>query len=115
MPHFVVDISENILEIQPAQTLIATIHNTAEASDLFAKGNIKVRLNPFAHFTCGGTQSDFIHIFAHIMGGRNADQKKALSDAIMVALKPLYPEVPVLSINVYDFDPATYSNRDRVD
>jgi 5-carboxymethyl-2-hydroxymuconate isomerase len=114
MPHFVVDISENILKLQPAEKIISIIHDTAESTGLFAKGNIKVRLNPFSLYTCGGTQNDFIHVFAHIMGGRTTEQKKDLSDKVMRSLKPLFPDVPVLSINVYDLDPATYSNRDRI-
>lgn len=114
MPHFVLDVNENILNQHPADVIISTVHDTAEASGLFAQGNIKVRIKSYTSFTCGGTQNDFIHVFAHIMGGRTTEQKKQLSDSIVKALKSLFPNVPVISMNVYDFDPATYSNRYQV-
>ncbi|MDF1699218.1 MAG: hypothetical protein P1U56_25410, partial [Saprospiraceae bacterium] len=90
------------------------VYDTAESSNLFAKGDIKVRINPFQYYTIGNTQDDFIHIFANIMEGRTIHQKKNLSDTIIKEMKLMFPEVPIISINIRDFERATYCNKSMV-
>ncbi len=90
------------------------VHDTAEETGLFAKGDIKVRLNPYQHFNVGNKETDFIHVFAYIMEGRNTVQKKGLSTSIISMLKLMFPEVPVISINISDFEKATYCNKSMV-
>ncbi len=90
------------------------VYDTAEATGLFDKGDIKVRINPFKYYNVGNTQGDFIHIFANIMEGRNTTQKSVLSKNLVSALKGLFPEVPIISINIRDFEKATYCNKSMV-
>ena len=80
----------------------------------FAKGDIKVRINPFKYFTVAGTNDDFIHVFGNIMQGRNTEQKAGLSRNIIIKLKSMFPDVPVISMNVIDFEKATYCNKRMV-
>jgi len=114
MPHFVIDCSENILKIQPPEEIMQKVYDTAESTDLFDKGDIKVRINPFKYYNIGNTKDDFIHIFANIMEGRNTSQKKSLSERIVTELKLIFPEVPIISINIRDFEKATYCNKSMV-
>ncbi len=114
MPHFVIDCSENVLQTVPAATIIQEVYDTANATGLFRSGDIKVRINPYTMYTVGGTSSDFIHVFGHIMQGRNTEQKKDLSTRIVTQLKHLFPAVSVISMNVSDFEKATYCNRTMV-
>lgn len=114
MPHFVIDCSENIINLKSPQEIIQKVYNTAEASNLFEKGDIKVRINPFKYYTIGNSQNDFIHIFANIMEGRTAEQKKTMSDSIIKELKTMFPNVPIISINVRDFEKATYCNKSMI-
>lgn len=114
MPHFVLDCSENIIQLKSPEEILQKVYNTAEASDLFAKGDIKVRINPFKYYTIGNTQDDFIHVFANIMEGRSIEQKKQLSDSIIKELKIMFPQVPIISINIRDFEKATYCNKTMV-
>lgn len=114
MPHFVIDCSENIINKKSPQEIIQKVYDTAESSNLFAKGDIKVRINPFQYYTIGNTQDDFIHIFANIMEGRTIHQKKNLSDTIIKEMKLMFPEVPIISINIRDFERATYCNKSMV-
>ncbi|MDN5212726.1 5-carboxymethyl-2-hydroxymuconate Delta-isomerase [Fulvivirgaceae bacterium BMA12] len=114
MPHFIIDCSENILNLKPAEEIIREVHDTADATGLFAKGDIKVRINPFNLFTVGNSKDDFIHIIAHIMGGRSSTQKKNLSTQIIKKLKTFFPDVPIISMDVRDIDKTTYSNRKMV-
>lgn len=76
MPHFIIDCSENILKLKTPQDIIQKVYNTAELTNLFDKGDIKVRINPFEFYTIGNTKNDFINIFANIMEGRTISQKK---------------------------------------
>ncbi len=114
MPHFVLDCSENIIQLKSPKEIIQKVYDTAVATDLFEKGDVKVRINPFEHYTIGNTQDDFIHVFANIMEGRTVAQKKNLSEKIITELKLMFPNVPILSINIRDFEKATYCNKSMV-
>ena len=114
MPHLILDCSPHVLELCSPQELIREVHDTAEASGLFAKGDIKVRIRSYDLYTVGGTENDFLHVFGYIMEGRTIDQRKALSMAIVERLKQLLPDVPVISMNVMEFEKATYTNRTMV-
>ncbi|MDP2540897.1 5-carboxymethyl-2-hydroxymuconate Delta-isomerase [Tenacibaculum discolor] len=114
MPHFVIDCSENIIKLKSPKEIIQKVYDTAESTNLFDKRDIKVRINPFEYYTVGNTNDDFIHIFANIMEGRSTLQKKNLSEKIVTELKLMFPEVPIISINIRDFEKATYCNKSMV-
>jgi 5-carboxymethyl-2-hydroxymuconate isomerase len=114
MPHFVIDCSENIITLRAPEEIMKTVHDLAESTGLFAQGDIKVRVNPYKYYNVGNTQNDFIHVFAYIMEGRNTAQKADLSKRIITALKEMFPAVPVISMNIKDFEKATYCNRTMV-
>ena len=113
MPHFVIHCSENITKMYPPKDLMRDVHDTAMATGLF-QPNIKVRIQPFDLYNVVNTQDDFIHIFGNIMEGRTIEQKTQLSKDIVTRLKSIFPEVPVLSINIQEFVKATYCNQDMV-
>ncbi|SEL08531.1 5-carboxymethyl-2-hydroxymuconate isomerase [Aquimarina amphilecti] len=114
MPHFVIDCSQNIIKTKSPKKIIQKVYDTAESTDLFDKGDIKVRINPFEYYNIGNTEDDFIHIFANIMEGRTISQKKNLSRKIITELKLMFPNVPIISINIRDFEKATYCNKSMV-
>jgi 5-carboxymethyl-2-hydroxymuconate isomerase len=114
MPHFVIDCSENIIAMTSPEELMQNIYDTAESTLLFDKGDIKVRINPYKHYNIGNTKNDFIHIFANIMEGRNASQKAELSKKIVYELKVILPNVPIISMNIRDFEKTTYCNKSMV-
>lgn len=114
MPHFVIDCSENILSLKTPKEIMQAVYDIAESTGLFDIGDIKVRINPFQYYNIGNTEDDFIHIFANIMEGRTTNQKSNLSNKIISQLKVMFPEVPILSINIRDFEKATYCNKSMV-
>jgi len=114
MPHFVIDCSKNIIKIKSPEEIIQKVYDTADASNLFDNGDIKVRINPFEYYTVGNSKDDFIHIFGNIMEGRNDSQKKSLSESIIKELKLMFPDVPIISINIRDFEKAGYCNKSMV-
>lgn len=114
MPHFVIDCSESILMHKSPDEIMQVVYNTAEASGLFVLNDIKVRISPYKYFKLSDVKKDFIHVFGYIMQGRTTEQKATLSKNIVGALNNLFPQVSILSMNVYDFEMATYSNKSLI-
>ena len=48
------------------------------------------------------------------MEGRTVSQKKNLSERIITELKSMFPDVPIISINIRDFEKVTYCNKSMV-
>lgn len=114
MPHFVIDCSKEVIKIKSPEEIIQKVYDTAAATKLFDEKDIKVRINPFEYYNTGNTKDNFIHIFGNIMEGRTVSQKKNLSKRIITELKLILPKVPVISINIRDFEKATYCNKSMV-
>lgn len=111
MPHFILDCTENILELQEPQKIMNEVFETAYATGLFQRNDIKVRLNPFKHSLVMGGDADFVHVFANIMQGRTEEQKANLSYKIVGKLNELFPNVPIVSMNIRDFERSSYINK----
>tara|TARA_B100000795_G_C22789136_1_gene436061 strand:+ start:95 stop:439 length:345 start_codon:yes stop_codon:yes gene_type:complete len=111
MPHFILDCTERILELKQPKEIIEEVYETAFSTGLFKRDNIKVRLNPYKHSLVLGGDSDFIHVFGNIMEGRTEAQKAHLSREIVSKLNQLFPEVPIISINIRDFEKSSYINK----
>ena len=114
MPHFVIDCSENIIQLKTPEEILQKVYDVAASTNLFDKGDIKVRIHPFKYYNIGNTKNDFIHVFANIMEGRTSQQKSNLSNRIISELKLMFPDVPIISINIRDFEKATYCNKSMV-
>ena len=111
MPHFIIDCSENIVQQESPDEIMQAVYDVAEATGLFAVSDIKVRLRPYQYFKLGTGKTDFIHIFGNIMEGRSAEQKANLSKKIIERLNQMFPDISILSINIREFEKATYSNK----
>ena len=114
MPHFVIDCSENVIALKSPNEIMQNVYDSAESTHLFEKGDIKVRINQFKYYNIGNTKEDFIHIFTNIMEGRTNTQKQNLSRKIISELILLFPSVPIISINIRDFDKYGYYNKSMV-
>ena len=87
MPHFIIDRSESILGLVEPTELLQAVYTAAQSTGLFAVsgvGGIKVRLNPYRHFTNVDGYEHFVHVFGNVMEGRTRDQKKTLSAQLRV-------------------------------
>jgi len=114
MPHFILDCTENILELYEPRKTIEAVFEMACATGLFEKNDIKVRLNPFKYSLVQSGDADFIHVFANIMEGRTPEQKANLSKVIVMKLKEMFPDVPIISMNIRDFTKESYCNKTMV-
>ena len=115
MPHFVIECSENILEMSNAQEIMEVVYTKAEATGLFAKNDIKARIYPTTHYKLAETKDNFLHVFGYIMEGRTQEQKAALSRSIVRSLNERLPGLSILSMSITDFELATYCNKAMID
>lgn len=111
MPHFIVDCSAEVLDLHSMEYIAEQIHLVAAASELFDIGDIKVRINPFSHYSVGGKREQFIHVFSSVMQGRTTEQRANLSKSVLEKLVTMFPNIPNIAMNVSEFEKATYCNR----
>ncbi|MDP2561504.1 5-carboxymethyl-2-hydroxymuconate Delta-isomerase [Psychrobium sp. 1_MG-2023] len=111
MPHFVIDCSSAILTMHPEEVINEQIHLVANSAGLFDENDIKVRVNPFSTYIVGNQKQNFIHVFGNIMQGRTTEQKADLSQRMVSKLAELFPDVDNISMNINDFEKATYCNK----
>lgn len=114
MPHFIVDCSERVFEGYSEEQILEQVHFAANSTGLFEEGDIKVRVHPFKMFSVGNKKEDFIHVFAYVMEGRSTAQKADLSKRVVQKLAAMFPNISKIAMNVYDFEKATYCNRDML-
>lgn len=114
MPHFILDCSEKILELKEPKETIEAVFQVAVETGLFKKNDIKVRMNPFKYSLVQTGEADFIHVFGNIMQGRTDEQKLHLSRMMVLKLNELFPEVPIISMNIRDFEKASYYNKTMI-
>ncbi len=114
MPHFIIDCSENIILQRTPDEMMQVVYDTAEASGLFAKDDIKVRINPYKYYRVAKTKNGFLHISGNIMEGRTVEQKENLSRKIIERLNEMFPDISILSVNIQEFEKATYCNKSLI-
>lgn len=114
MPHFIIDCSENVVRLKSADEIMKEVFDAAFSTGLFTASEIKVRINPFPFYNNGNSPDDFMHVFGYIMEGRNDEQKMNLSKVIVTKLTSILPEVPVISMNVQEFEKSNYLNKTMV-
>ncbi len=114
MPHFIIDCSESIIKLKTPEIIIEKVFNVAKSTKLFHVHEIKVRINSYQYYSNGNTKADFIHVFANIMEGRTLFQKSNLSKKIVSELNLLFPDIPIISMNIRDFEKATYCNKELI-
>ncbi|WP_079243225.1 5-carboxymethyl-2-hydroxymuconate Delta-isomerase [Chryseobacterium indologenes] len=111
MPHFIIDCSQDILQQITPDELMDAVYEVANGTGLFAPNDIKVRLQPYQYYKLGSGKKNFLHVFGYIMQGRSTEQKANLSKQICTRLSELLPDISFLSVNISDFEAATYSNK----
>jgi 5-carboxymethyl-2-hydroxymuconate isomerase len=111
MPHFIIDCSQDILQLKSPDELMDAVYEVADETGLFAPNDIKVRLQPYQYYRLGTHKKNFLHVFGYIMEGRTTEQKANLSNKISIRLSELLTDISFLSVNISDFEAATYSNK----
>ncbi|NWF37372.1 5-carboxymethyl-2-hydroxymuconate isomerase [Mariprofundus sp. KV] len=108
MPHITVEYPEGVVDDKSVELILQTIHQSIAESGLFKADQIKARAYSFRHFTNAGGSDPYIHIQARIKSGRDADNKKKLSEVVLAGLAPLNLPVSVVTIEIIDMDRDSY-------
>ncbi|MDH5231881.1 MAG: 5-carboxymethyl-2-hydroxymuconate Delta-isomerase [Gammaproteobacteria bacterium] len=108
MPHIIVEYAEQLITDKEIPTLLHAIHQAIDESGLFDASHIKTRAYPFRAYTQAGGDQAYIHIQARIKSGRDADNKKRLSDAIVTKLNSFSLAPSVLTVEIIDMDRDSY-------
>ena len=109
MPHIILEYPEGCLLEPLVNKALRSIHASAAASDLFEISHIRTRAYSFKQYTHGDNDKAYIHIQARIKSGRDTDEKKRLSDSILLGLRNLDLPVAVITIEVVDMNRESYS------
>lgn len=113
MPHLTIEYTDNVQGIGTVSAL-RTLNEALMASGQFREADIKSRAVPIGTFAVGTQAADrgFVHARLAILDGRSPEIKKALSEALLEALRGICrsdcPGVQ-LCAEVSDIDRASYS------
>lgn len=107
MPHCIIEHSPSFY----GESLNQGVYQGALSSGLFADDgrDIKVRSLAYVHYQTGENAQDFVHVTLKILSGRSEEEKRKLSELVMVQLKNLSITNASLTVEVVDMDRSSYS------
>ena len=111
MPHCLIECPKELNNIISFDVLAEAVHDAAESSGLFIKGDVKSRIVTSEHYVVGGKKDHYVHVVAQLLSGRTIGQRKHLSESIAKVLCELLPDVEMLSVEVREIEKQVYSNR----
>lgn len=112
MPHIVIQYSAGLDGEHDLHAMCQSVFDAAAATGVFPDlSAIKVRALPCPYFVLGSDPQDFAHADVALLPGRTAEQKSAVTAAVLKALIAQLPEVDSLSVDIRDLDGASYAKR----
>lgn len=106
MPHCIIEYTDNAdIDINK---LIDVAFESVNQSGLFDRSAIKARAIRYENYKSGQDRDDYIHITIKILSGRNAEQKKHLSDVVLEKVGPHIGRTKSLTVDIVDMDRESY-------
>lgn len=109
MPHCIIEYSHDLAHEIPPNQLIHLVYQGALNSQLFDANDIKTRAIPFRYFSSGDLKQDFVHVTIKILSGRNCQQRKLLSSAVMQELTQIKQTSISLTVEVVEIEKESYN------
>jgi len=109
MPHLIIEYAEELYADDTIEQLLDGVQRAAAESGLFELSHIRVRATAVAHYRVGGERKPFIHLQARIHAGRTDEQKRALSEALLAAMREQPLGAAVATVEVVEMERASYS------
>ena len=109
MPHLIIEYPAALITDAQLDKMIDAVHSAAVRTALFVPSHIRVRTIPLQHYRIGGEKKAFIHAQCRIHPGRSAVQKKALSEAVLAALRSHDQTRAVITVEVVEMDRDSYA------
>jgi 5-carboxymethyl-2-hydroxymuconate isomerase len=109
VPHCIIEYSQELdAEVEPS-TLLSSVFYGALETGLFSENDIKVRALAFNHFTTGNLRQNFVHVTVKILSGRNLEQRKNLTQLILVKLNELFSNSISLTVEITEIEKESYA------
>ena len=112
MPHCIIEYSNDLTSKLDIKQLVNTVFTGAVNSQLFTASHIKTRAIPFDEYLVGEHKTSFIHITVKLLSGRISEQRKMLSESIIIELKNIVLPPVSISVEVVDMEKESYSKLD---
>jgi len=109
VPHCIIEYSNDLEGRIEPEILINAVHQGAVASKLFKESHIKTRTRSYEYYQTGTGDSAFIHVTASILSGRTLEQKKNLSNCILMQLEKLAISAVTITVQICDIETETYT------
>ncbi len=113
MPHLIIEYAAPLAADEKVLALLDAVYEAALATALFPADHIRTRAIPVVFYRTGEASSPdsatFIHAQLRIKEGRSEAQKKALSRAVLAAIKRQQWPAQVITVEVVDMDTASYA------
>lgn len=115
MPHIVMEYSDPVSERVSIGQLLEGLHQTAIGSGVFGASDVKSRAYACHDWLIGehADQENFIHITLWLLDGRNEEQKRSLSHALLDVVQQHAPDVASITVDIRDMDRRWYAKMKR--
>ncbi|UXY14961.1 5-carboxymethyl-2-hydroxymuconate Delta-isomerase [Chitiniphilus purpureus] len=113
MPHLTLEYTNNLPDYD-AQAALRTLAQAMFESGLFGEADIKGRAHCLATYLVGtsDTATAFVHLQVALLSGRSAEQKQALGQHLLAALRTTLPPghgAVQLTVDTRDMDRQSYA------
>lgn len=112
MPNLVLDYPAGLEARLDIDGLLDALHASALASGLFKLTAIKLYARPYAYGRAAGEKTEFVHLSVHMFEGRGAEQKAALSEALLATLDERCPSGLAAAVEICAIEKDSYRKRD---
>ena len=109
MPHCIIEYSREIEKFVEPQKMLNAVYQGAFESGLFNENEIKTRSIAYDSYQAGSIKKAFVHVMVRIFTGRNLEQRKKLSELILLQLKTIDFPSTLLTIEVIEIEKETYA------
>lgn len=109
MPHLIIQYAQDLARDEHVPAMLDAVHAAAVSTGLFDESHIRTRAFPVAFYRVGTGNEPFIHAQLRILPGRNPAQKKALSAAVLAAIRDQGWAAKVITVEVVDMDGESYA------
>lgn len=113
MPHLIVEYAQDLATGEQVNAMLDALHQATAGTQLFDESHIRVRALPLVHYRVAGKSEPFIHVQCRIHGGREVEQKRRLSEAVLRAIRAQALPAKSITVEVVDMDRATYARYSR--
>ncbi len=109
MPHCIVEYSRELGDQVAPGDLVDGVFNGVINSGFVEAGLIKSRAISYEHYRVGADQNYFIHVSIRLLSGRPAEQRKAISEAVLVELQALKVKDVSITIEILDMERESFA------